>query len=65
MKSATNTKAKSLAVYTKMYDPRFSIKSSLKNFSDSLDVRSLPLYALGLCIRKMIGLDMAIKQEKP
>ena len=64
VKSSTNTKAKSLAVYTKMYGPRFAIKSSLKNFSDSLDVRSLPLYALGLCIRKMIGLDVAIKEEK-
>lgn len=56
VKSATNTKAKSLGVYAKTYGPQFSMKSSLKNFSDSHGVRSIPLYALGLCIRSMIGL---------
>ena len=50
VKSATNTKAKSLKVYIEEYEPRLAIKSSLKNYSDSGNVHSLPLYALGLRI---------------
>ena len=45
VKAATNTKAKSLGVYMNTYKPDFAIKSSLKNFSTSRSVRSLPLYA--------------------
>ena len=45
VKSATNTKAKSLGVYMTAYQPKFAVKSSLKNFSVSRSVRSLPLYA--------------------
>lgn len=55
VKSATNTKAKSLGVYMGEYHPRFAIKSSLKAFSDSRSVRSLPLYALGEWIQRMIA----------
>ena len=50
VKAATNTKAKSLAVYLKEYNPPLAIKSSLKSYSDSGLVHSLPLYALGLSI---------------
>jgi len=53
-KSATNTKAKSLGVYIDEYRPQFAIKTSLKNFSDSGMVHSLPLYALGQRIKKEI-----------
>ena len=56
-KSSTNTKAKSLRVYVDEYHPQFSIKTSLKNFSDSSAVHSLPLYALGQRITAEIGLD--------
>lgn len=48
VKSATNTKAKSLGVYIREYDPEFAMKSSLKNHSNSGRVRSIPLYALAL-----------------
>lgn len=52
VKSATNTKAKSLGVYIKRYHPDFALKSSLRNYSVSSDVHSVPLYALGVCIGK-------------
>jgi len=55
VKSATNTKAKSLLVYRKLNNPPFSIKSSLKDYSDGGDVHSLPLYVLGECICREIG----------
>ena len=56
-KSSTNTKAKSLRVYVDEYHPQFSIKASLKNFSDSCAVHSLPLYVLGQKIMAEIGLN--------
>ena len=55
VKSATNTKAKSLKVYMDAYNPPFAVKSSLKSYSDSGQVRSVPLYALGLLLGRMIG----------
>ena len=54
VKAATNTKAKSLGVYMKAYQPEFAVKSSLKNFSTSRSVRSLPLYAVFGWIKKWI-----------
>ena len=65
VKSATNTKAKSLGVYAKTYAPQFAIKASLRNFSDSQTVQSIPLYALGLCIRSIIGLPEPLPMENP
>ena len=55
VKSATNTKAKSLKVYMDAYNPPFAVKSSLKNYSGAGSVRSVPLYALGLLLGRMIG----------
>ena len=57
VKSATNTKAKSLGVYMNAYHPALVLKSSLKNYSDTGSVRSIPLYALGLSIRRELGFD--------
>lgn len=54
VKAATNTKAKSLGVYMAAYKPVFAVKASLKNFSTSRDVRSLPLYAFGRWIGRWI-----------
>ena len=54
VKAATNTKAKSLGVYMAAYKPLFAVKTSLKNFSMSRDVRSLPLYAFGRWIGRWI-----------
>lgn len=56
VKSATNTKAKSLTTYRQLYSPPFAIKSSLKDYSCEGNVHSLPLYALGTHIRSEIGL---------
>ena len=54
VKSATNTKAKSMGVYMAAYKPPFAVKTSLKNFSTSRDVRSLPLYAFSQWIGRWI-----------
>ena len=54
VKAATNTKAKSLGVYRTAYKPPLAVKTSLKNFSTSRDVRSLPLYAFGRWIGRWI-----------
>jgi len=55
VKSATNAKAKSLSVYRQSCRPPFAIKSSLRDYSGTGEVRSLPLYALGLRIAEEIG----------
>ena len=50
VKSADNTKAKSLSVFCKRFAPKLAFKTSLKNVGDNQDgathVWSLPLYAL-------------------
>ena len=56
VKSATNTKAKSLGVYMREYTPALAFKSSLKNYSESRDVKSIPLYALGIALPPMLVL---------
>lgn len=55
VKSATNTKAKSLGVYLNQYAPELAVKTSLKHRSDSGKVRSIPLYALGLRLADLIA----------
>ena len=55
VKSATNTKAKSLGVYMRGYTPALAFKSSLKNYSESRDVKSIPLYALGIALPPMLA----------
>ena len=49
VKSADNTKAKSLNVYMQTYRPAYAIKLSAKNFGASDDKRIIPLYA-AFCI---------------
>ena len=50
VKSADNTKAKSLHLFCGRYQPKMAIRTSLKNVGDSMDgethVRSVPLYVL-------------------
>jgi len=50
VKSADNTKAKSLHLFCNRYHPRMAIKTSLKNVGDNMDgdthVWSIPLYIL-------------------
>ncbi len=45
VKSADNTKAKSLKVYMQSYKPSYAIKISSKNFSFEDNVKNVPLYA--------------------
>jgi predicted AAA+ superfamily ATPase len=49
VKSAENTKAKSLKVFTNKYDIDFSIRVSAKNFGFENGIKSVPLYA-AFCI---------------
>jgi len=45
VKSATNTKSKSLKYYREKYSPKLSMKVSANNFNESSGVKSIPLYA--------------------
>lgn len=45
VKAADNTRAKSLNVYRKMYQPAYAIKLSAKNFGFEDGIRTVPLYA--------------------
>lgn len=49
VKSADNTKAKSLKIYMDMYKPEYAIKLSAKNFGFKNDKKTVPLYA-AFCI---------------
>ena len=50
-KSADNTKAKSLSVFTSKYDVEKSVRISSKNFGFENNIKSVPLYA-AFCIVK-------------
>ena len=45
VKSNTNTKSRSLDLYIKMYDPKYAIRISEKNFGFENKIKSVPLYA--------------------
>lgn len=49
VKSADNTKAKSLRVYMETYHPAYAIKLSAKNFGFEDQKKTVPLYA-SFCI---------------
>jgi len=48
IKSGFNTKAKSLKVYIEKYNPKITIRSSLRNFNHSHNIYDVPLYAISL-----------------
>ncbi|PID47929.1 MAG: ATPase [Proteobacteria bacterium] len=48
VKSALNTKSKSLKTYIQKYNPKFSIKISSKNFGQINNIHFIPLYAVYL-----------------
>lgn len=66
VKSADNTKAKSLKMYCKRYKPEMAFKMSLKNVGDNMDgethVWSLPLYEI-FRIKKYIFHEKGWNQE--
>lgn len=45
VKSADNTKAKSLSVYMQAYKPAYAVKLSAKNFAFENNIKIIPLYA--------------------
>ena len=47
VKSKTNKKAKSLALYRKEYTPQKSVRTSLSNFKIDEDLYNIPLYMIG------------------
>ena len=49
VKSADNTRAKSLETYMKKYNPEYAVKISSKNFGFENNIKSIPLYAV-FCI---------------
>ena len=49
VKAADNTTSKSLNVFVKKYNPKFSIRISAKNFGFENNIKSVPLYA-AFCI---------------
>jgi len=52
VKSATNTKAKSLKIYIEKYNPKYSIKISSRNFGFVNNIKSIPLYSVYLLSNK-------------
>lgn len=49
VKTSTHTKSRSLDIYIKMYNPKYAIRISEKNFGLENDIKSVPLYAV-FCI---------------
>ena len=49
VKTSTHTKARSLDLYMKTYNPKYAIKISEKNFGFENNIKSVPLYAV-FCI---------------
>lgn len=49
VKSADNTKAKSLKLYIESFKPDYAIKLSTKNFGFENHIKTVPLYAV-FCI---------------
>ncbi len=45
VKNSTNVKSKSLSSYQVKYEPKYSIRISLKNFGFENNIKSVPLYA--------------------
>ena len=45
VKADTNTRSKSLNVFTSKYKPKYSIRISGKNFGFENNIKSIPLYA--------------------
>lgn len=50
VKSADNTKSKSLMVFMKKYQSEYAYKISAKNFGFENNIKSIPLYAL-FCLK--------------
>lgn len=51
VKSASNTRSKSLSVFVNRYETKYSMRFSTKNFGFENNIKSIPLYAL-FCLPK-------------
>lgn len=49
VKSSTNTKTRSLDLFKKLYNPKYAIRISEKNFGLENNIKSVPLYGV-FCI---------------
>lgn len=47
VKSEKNVKAKSLAEYRKKYEPKYSVKTSMRSETNGIGVLNIPLYLIG------------------
>lgn len=65
VKSADNTKAKSLHMFCNRYNPKLALKTSLKNVGDNMDadthVWCIPLYAL-FRVKEYVAYEMGWKK---
>ena len=46
VKSEKNVKARSLAEYCKKYEPKYAVKTSMKNDTSGEEVLNIPLYMI-------------------
>lgn len=53
VKSKDNVRSKSLNSYIKMFNPKYAIKISSKNFGFENNIKSVPLYAV-FCLNRII-----------
>ena len=47
VKSEKNVKARSLAEYRKKYEPKYSVKTSMRSETNGVGVLNIPLYLIG------------------
>ena len=47
VKSEKNVKARSLAEYRKKYEPKYSVKTSMRSETNGVEVLNIPLYLIG------------------
>lgn len=52
VKSSNNIRSRSLSIYESRYSPKYSLRTSLKNFGFENGIKSVPLYAI-FCIGEM------------
>ena len=45
VKSADNSKVKSLSIFTRKFKPEYAIKTSVNNFGFANGIKTIPLYA--------------------
>jgi predicted AAA+ superfamily ATPase len=57
LKSSDNVRSRSLAAFREKYAPAYSVRFSTKNFGESNQIKSLPLYA-AFCVKSALGANL-------